>query len=92
MATTTMNISLPQPMKEFVEELIAEGSYGTASEYFRELVREDQKRKAQERLEALLVARLESGKSAPLTKADWADVRGALKSRLEAARAGKKAR
>lgn len=90
MATSTMNISLPQTMKEFVEELIAEGSYGTASEYFRELVREDQKRKAQERLEAVLVQRLESGKSAPLSKADWTDVRRALKSRL-AARTGKNA-
>lgn len=87
-----MNISLPRSMREFIEELIAEGSYSTASEYFRELVREDQRRKARERLEALLVARLESGKSVPLAKGDWANVREALKSRIEAAHAGKKAR
>ena len=91
MATSTMNISLPQTMKEFVEEQIADGTYGTASEYFRELVREDQKRKAQERLEAVLVKRLESKASAPLSKGDWDDVRRTLKSRL-AARNGKNAR
>ncbi len=49
---------------------------------------EDQQRKAQEQLEAVLVERLESSKSAPLSKADWTDMRRALKSRL-AARTGK---
>lgn len=88
MATSTMNISLPNTMKEFVEEQVNDGSYGTASEYFRELVREDQKRKAQERLEDLLLQRLERGNSAPLTKEDLNSVRRALRERL-AARDGK---
>ena len=82
MATTTMNISLPSAMKEYVEERVSDGGYGTASEYFRELVREDQKRKAQERLEALLLKRLESGESAPLTRDDWNNIRRALRERL----------
>ncbi len=55
---------------------------------FTNTMREDQQRKAQEQLEAVLVEHLESGKSAPLSKADWTDVRRALKSRL-AARTGK---
>ena len=49
---TTMNISLPDAMRAFVEQKVASGGYSTASEYIRELVRADQKRAAQERLEA----------------------------------------
>jgi antitoxin ParD1/3/4 len=78
----TMNISLPDPLREYVESRITEDGYSTASEYFRELVREDQKRKAQERLEALLLERIDGGKSAPLTKKDWEEVRRVLHARL----------
>jgi putative addiction module CopG family antidote len=35
----TMNISLPDPMKQYVEEQVSAGSYSSASEYVRELVR-----------------------------------------------------
>ena len=57
----TMNISLPDTLRGFVENRVAEGDFGTVSEYIRELVRADQKRRAQERLEELLVEGLESG-------------------------------
>ena len=58
----TMNISLPDQMKDFVENQVSDGGYSTVSEYFRELVRKDQKQKAQEKIEALLLEGLESGK------------------------------
>ncbi len=58
--TTTMNISLPDTMKTFVEERLTSDGYGTASEYVRELIREDQKKREQEKLEKLLLSRLES--------------------------------
>jgi antitoxin ParD1/3/4 len=57
---TTMNISLPETMKTFVEERLTSDGYGTASEYVRELIREDQKKREEEKLEKLLLARLES--------------------------------
>jgi antitoxin ParD1/3/4 len=47
---TTMNISLPEAMKAFVDEQVNSGGYGSASEYVRELVRRDQKARAQARL------------------------------------------
>lgn len=56
----TMNISLPEALKEFVDEQVGSGRYGSASEYVRELIREDEKRKAQERLEAMLLEGLGS--------------------------------
>jgi antitoxin ParD1/3/4 len=57
---STLNISLSEPMKAFVEEQVKAGLYGSASDYIRALVREDQQRKAQERLEAKLLEALES--------------------------------
>lgn len=57
---TTMNISLPDTMKTFVEERLENNGYGSASEYVRDLIREDQKRREEEKLERLLLARLES--------------------------------
>ena len=70
----TMNISLPDPMKQFVDGQIALGRYSSASEYVRELIRDDEKRKAEDRLEALLLEGLESDES-PLTNEDWAAIR-----------------
>ncbi len=59
--TTTMNVSLPDTMKSFVEERLANDGYGTVSEYIRELIRADQKRREEEKLEALLLQRLQGG-------------------------------
>jgi antitoxin ParD1/3/4 len=70
----TMNISLPEPLKEFVDHQIAEGRYSSASEYIRELIRDDEKRKAAERLEALRLEGLE-GKQTELTRQDFDNIR-----------------
>lgn len=42
----TMTISMPEPMREFIESEVVKGDYGSVSELFRELVRERQKRQA----------------------------------------------
>ena len=75
----TMNISLPDPMKHFVEEQVNMGAYSSASEYVRELVRADQKRKAKEELETVL---LEALKSEPetVTPEWWARLREEIRS------------
>ena len=41
---TTMNISLPDTLKTFVDEQVSQRGYGTSSEYVRELIRKDQDR------------------------------------------------
>jgi antitoxin ParD1/3/4 len=41
---STMNISLPNNLKAFVDEQVSQGGYGTSSEYVRELIRRDQDR------------------------------------------------
>ena len=39
---TSLNISLPEPLREWIEAQIKRGRYGNASEYLRELIRRDQ--------------------------------------------------
>jgi antitoxin ParD1/3/4 len=78
----SMNISLPDSMRSYVEEQVATGGYSTVSEYFRELVRSDQKRKANERLETLLLEGLDSGSATPMSDRDWEDVRQAVRERV----------
>ncbi|MEH2413855.1 MULTISPECIES: ribbon-helix-helix domain-containing protein [unclassified Nostoc] len=46
-----INISLPESMKAFVEEQVAQGGYGSISEYLQNLITQDQKRKMQEHIE-----------------------------------------
>ena len=41
---STMNISLPETLKAFVDNQVTEGGYSTSSEYVRELIRRDQDR------------------------------------------------
>lgn len=45
MAMTSLNISLPQALKEYVEGQVATGDWGTPSEYVRELIRQDKERR-----------------------------------------------
>lgn len=70
----SMNISLPDPLKQFVDGQISQGRYSSASEYVRELIRADEKRKAEESLEAKLLEGLNSAEN-ELTPADWAAIR-----------------
>lgn len=68
----TLNISLPEGMKVFVEEQVQKReSYTSASDYVRALIREDQKRKAGEKVEALLLEGLDSGEPTEINAAWW---------------------
>jgi len=73
-----MNISVPESMKTFIEAEVSNNGYGTASEYVRELVRDAKKRKAEERLEALLLEALDSGKPIKVTPEYWENKKAAL--------------
>ena len=57
---TSMNISLPEPLKQFVEDQVSKGGYSTVSEYLRELIRQAQRIKEREELEAKLLEGLNS--------------------------------
>jgi antitoxin ParD1/3/4 len=83
MTMESMNISLPEPLKQFVDGQIAAGRYSSASEYIRELIREDERRKAEERLEALLLEGLQ-GEESELTRDDWTAIRKEARTRIAA--------
>jgi antitoxin ParD1/3/4 len=76
----TMNISLPDLLREFVDQQVANRGYGTSSEYVRELIRRDQERL---QLRALLV----EGAASPLAGEADAHYFGGLRERA----AGRKA-
>jgi antitoxin ParD1/3/4 len=42
----TMNVSLPDPMKDWVESRTHDGRFSNASDYVRHLIRKDQERQA----------------------------------------------
>lgn len=70
----SMNISLPEPLKRFVDGQIEQGRYSSVSEYMRELIRDDEKRKAHEKFEALLLEGLQ-GDTHTMTPEDWSAIR-----------------
>jgi len=69
---STMNISLPDALKTFVDEQVSERGYGTSSEYVRELIRRDQDR---QQLRGLLLAGAASAPSAPASSAYFEGLR-----------------
>jgi antitoxin ParD1/3/4 len=78
----TMNIALPESMKHFVQARVTEGGYSSVSEYVRELIRADQKRKVEERIDTLLLEGVESGQPIPVTEAYWDEKKRKLTERL----------
>ena len=84
---TTLNVSLPEAMRKWIQAQVADGGYSSASEYVRSLIRADQKRISEERLDALLLEGLQ-GKSSEMTAKDWQDIRSQLQERLKKRRRG----
>ncbi len=82
--STSMNVSLPRPLRTFVEERVSNSAYTSASEYVRELIREDRdQRAAHDKLEELLLEGLASGPATEWTEGDWAPLRERVAERLE---------
>ena len=78
---TTMNISLPDTLKTFVDGQVLGGGYSTSSEYVRDLIRKDQERLAGQQLAALIAEGIESGEPIPVDAGYWERKRTALKNR-----------
>ena len=58
----TMNVSLPNPMKDWVETQVKSGHYGNASDYVRDLIRRDQQDREQiKALQQAITQGIESG-------------------------------
>lgn len=78
-AMTTMNVSLPEEMKHWVEQQARSGRFGNSSDYVRDLIRRDQERQAKiAHLQQLVNEGLESGPS----DMTMADIRKAARKKL----------
>lgn len=87
----TMNISLPDQLKEFVDDQVGSGRYSSVSEYVRDLIRNDEKRKAQEKLEVLLMEGIQSSSSSDMRREDWAEIRREAVKQFESRKSRKTA-
>ncbi len=83
MTVATMNISIPAPMKSWVEEQSKTGRDANSSDYVRDLIRRDRaRREAVAEIQAAVDAGLASGPAAPLDRCTF-------KSRMRSEYAGK---
>jgi antitoxin ParD1/3/4 len=85
MTTVTMNISLPEHMKSFVDTRMQAKGYSSTSEYVRDLVRRDVERQAEERFVALIQQGMASGPGRP-----WEEIRADFDQRLAKHRQSKR--
>lgn len=85
--TVTMNISLPELLRDHVHKRVTEGGFANASDFVRTLIREDRERQAKAELELLLLEGVRSGEAQEATDAYWdalkAEIRGAVSDKPE---------
>lgn len=74
----TMNVSLPDPMREWVEAQVRGGEYANASDYIRDLIRHDQQRR--QVLDAAIAEGLDSGRSPRNADAILAETKARLRN------------
>jgi antitoxin ParD1/3/4 len=83
MPTETMNIALPDVMRDYVARRVESGQYGNTSEYVRDLIRKDQQEQGLARLRSMLMDGLASGPADPITQSFWDEVNAAAGSASE---------
>ena len=79
---TIINISLPDSMQTFVDEQAKQKGYSTAIEYIHYLIRQEQERAEQRRLETMLLDGLDSGEPMEVDEQWWDNKREGLSQRL----------
>jgi antitoxin ParD1/3/4 len=75
----SMNVSVPDPMRDWVQTRIESGQYASVSDYVRDLIRRDQ---AQTDERQALVAALLEGERSGVSKRRVPDILAALKADL----------
>lgn len=73
-----ITISLPESLKTYVEAQVADGHYSSIDQYISKLIEQDQKRRAQDHLDQLLLEGLDSGDPIRTTDEWWEQERSRL--------------
>ena len=74
----TIQVSLPESLREFVETEVQAGKYSDASEYLSQLVREEWNAKERERIRRALLDGLASGPPVEMTPEMWRQFRAEI--------------
>jgi antitoxin ParD1/3/4 len=69
----TINISLPEPLKAYVDAQTEAGNFGTPQEFIRELIQDDRDRHRRNVEERLLDALKHESEAIEITDEDWAN-------------------
>jgi len=77
----TLEVSLPAPLREFVDAQVTAGTYKTPSGYIAALVEQARKQAAKAKLEALVLEGLESGVPIEVTPEYWERKRRSMEKR-----------
>ena len=75
---TSMNVSLPEKMKEYVDLRLVRDGYSSVSEYVRMLIRQDREHKEREQLRSALILGLASGTPIDADASYWENKRTAI--------------
>ncbi len=78
---TSLNISLPEALKDYVEGQVASGDWSTPSEYIRALIRQDKERRLADLERKLLAARKGPSIELPLSEIRKKGLLAALRER-----------
>ncbi len=89
---TTVTVSMPESLKEFLDHEVETKGYGNVSEYVRGLLREAQARDADTRLEALLLEGLAGGRDIAVNEDFWKELKADARRILEKHKKPRKAR
>ncbi len=79
---TTLNISLPDNLREWIDVRVKKGDYGSASDYMRDLIRIDKKKHVN--LDEFLLEGMDSGEALEVSPAFWEKKYQQLKQDLHA--------
>jgi len=79
-------VTLPEPIRHWVESQARAGGYSTVSDYVRHLLETEQRRLINSEIDAQLHAGLDSGPATPMTPADWTRLRQEGRKRLASRR------
>lgn len=84
---STMNLTLPESLRAFVESQAARKGFGSANDYVEALIREDQERAENQEIEGRLLEALQGAPATPVTAETWEAIKREGLRRLEAKKA-----
>lgn len=79
----TMDFSVPEQFRHFVQDRVEHGGFDSTSDYLVQLIAEDRKQHTREWLEAEIAKGIDSGPAEPMTAEDWESIRAEVRGRIE---------